>query len=122
MDVNAIRNSVGSSPAVALPVVSSATPEQGSLPNARAIGRVQADVVKFNRDSQVKATESPLIANSNRNIRSGSRVFHDESTNQFVVQIVNENNEVIRQLPAEEALRIANRFRQVVGLIFDQSV
>ncbi|HIA47533.1 MAG TPA: hypothetical protein EYN96_06070 [Candidatus Hydrogenedentes bacterium] len=122
MDVNAIRNGAGTPAAVASPVVSSAVPEQGESRKVPVIRRVEVDVVEFDRGSQVKATESPLIVNSNQNIRSGSHVFHDEATNQFVVQVVNKNNEVIRQLPGEDALRIAGRFRQVVGLIFDQRI
>ena len=46
----------------------------------------------------------------------------DEATNQIVAEILNRDNEVIRQLPPEEALRIAARFREIIGLIFDVTV
>lgn len=116
MDVNAVQHSEGSSQAVASPVVPAAAPAQ-----VQATERIHLDIVEFSEGSQVKASETPLVENNNRNVRSGSHVFHDNAANRYVVQIVNENNEVIRQLPPEEALRIASRFRQVTGVIFDQS-
>ena len=121
MDVNAIKTIAGYTSTVASPAVPNATPDVSRTQSSQAIERIKKDIVEFTNGSQVDAAESPLVANNNENIRSGSHVFHDETTNQFVVQIVNESNEVIRQLPTEEALRIAGRFRQVTGLIFDQS-
>lgn len=53
---------------------------------------------------------------------NGLRLHVDEATNRVVAEIVNKNNEVIKQLPPKEALRIAARFRQMVGLIFDQKI
>ncbi|MCH7910188.1 MAG: flagellar protein FlaG, partial [Candidatus Hydrogenedentes bacterium] len=45
-----------------------------------------------------------------------------EATDQFVVEIVNAKNEVIRQIPLEEALRLDVLFRKITGIIFDQKV
>ena len=45
----------------------------------------------------------------------------DEATDQFVVEIVNANNEVIRQIPQEEALRLDVLFKKITGIIFDQT-
>lgn len=53
---------------------------------------------------------------------SGVRIRVDETTHQVITQILNESNEVIRQLPPEDALKIAARFRQITGLIFDLNV
>lgn len=121
MDVNALKTIDGFSSTVASPAVPITAPDPARTQTNQDTERIKRDIVEFTNDGQVDAAESPLVANSNENIRSGSHVFHDETTNQFVVQIVNESNEVIRQLPTEEALRIAGRFRQVTGLIFDQS-
>lgn len=119
MDLNALnQNGAGSTAVVASPVVP--IPESPKPQPARE--RPKQDVVELTRANRVKAAENPLIARHNRNVRSGSRVFHDEATNQFVIQIVNNQNEVIRQLPEEQALRIAAKFREVTGLIFDQSI
>jgi uncharacterized FlaG/YvyC family protein len=122
MDVNIVNHSEGSSQAVDSPVVPSAKPESAKPRKIPLAERAKNDTVEFSYEPKVKATESPLVANSGRNIRSSSQVFHDDGTNQFVVRVMNESNEMIRQLPPEEALRIASRFKQVTGLLFDQVI
>jgi uncharacterized FlaG/YvyC family protein len=44
----------------------------------------------------------------------------DAGTKQIVAQMVDENNEVIRQIPSEELLKIAAKFRHLEGVLFDQ--
>lgn len=44
----------------------------------------------------------------------------DADTKRIVVQVIAENNEVIKQIPPEEFLRMAARLRQVQGLLFDE--
>ena len=51
------------------------------------------------------------------------RFSKDERTGRFVCQIMDEDNkEVIRQIPPEEALAIAARMEEMVGLIFDREL
>jgi flagellar protein FlaG len=121
MDVNAVKNSAGSPQTVASPVVPTAKPVPVERLVKNAPERPKVDIVELSKQSQVKPTENPLIADNNQNIRRSTQVFLDNVTNRFVVQVKNENNEVIRQLPSEEALRIATRFQQVTGLLFDQT-
>ncbi|MCH7909297.1 MAG: flagellar protein FlaG [Candidatus Hydrogenedentes bacterium] len=64
----------------------------------------------------------PASLNDSVRNRGGIRLHIDEGTNQIVAEILNRDNEVIRQLPPEEALRIAARFREIIGLIFDVTV
>ncbi|MGA1847482.1 flagellar protein FlaG [Deferribacter abyssi] len=46
----------------------------------------------------------------------------DRDLNQIVVKIVDsEKNEVIRQIPSEEALRLAKNIKEMVGLLFDKT-
>jgi uncharacterized FlaG/YvyC family protein len=54
--------------------------------------------------------------------RAGTRLRVDETSQRVVAQIVDQNNEVIKQIPPEEALKIAARFREVLGKLFDQKV
>lgn len=54
--------------------------------------------------------------------RAGSRLRMDEASNRVVVQILDETNHVIKQIPPEELLEIAARFRRFNGLIFDHKV
>jgi len=51
---------------------------------------------------------------------SGARIRLDDSSNRVVVQILNEKDEVIKQLPPDDLLRALERFREITGLIFDQ--
>jgi uncharacterized FlaG/YvyC family protein len=72
---------------------------------SRAAGRVIAD---------------QLAKRSVANTRAGLRLRVDEKTHLVVVQVLNSDSQVIDQIPPEERLRISARFRDLVGLIFDQ--
>jgi len=53
---------------------------------------------------------------------SGVRLHVDAETNRIIAQIVDKDNKVVRQIPPEDALRIAAMTRELLGLLFDQSV
>jgi flagellar protein FlaG len=45
----------------------------------------------------------------------------DESTGATVIKIVNsETDEIIRQIPSEEILKIASKMQDVIGVLFDR--
>ncbi len=44
----------------------------------------------------------------------------DDDAKRVVVQVIAENNEVIKQIPPEEFLRMAARLRQIQELLFDE--
>jgi len=52
--------------------------------------------------------------------RTRTRLRIDEGTKRIVAQIVSEDHEVIKQIPPEELLRIAARFRDLQGNLFDR--
>ncbi len=54
--------------------------------------------------------------------RTGTRMRIDEVTRRIVAQIIDQNNEVIKQIPPQELLKIAARFRKLQGLLFDERV
>ena len=54
--------------------------------------------------------------------RTGTRVRIDKASKQIVAQIVGENNEIIKQIPPEEMLEIAAKFRDLQGKLFDIKV
>ena len=56
------------------------------------------------------------------NERTGTRLRIDKATNRIVAQIVGRDNNIIKQIPPEEALKIAARLREFRGEIFDESV
>ena len=70
----------------------------------------------------VQAAVDALAARRQDTVRSGARIYVDEATNRVVIQIVNADDEVIRQIPPEEILRIAERFQKLTGIIFDREV
>ena len=78
------------------------------------------DVAGWRGEERAQTARDSFAARIAANTRSGTRFHVDESSRRFIAEILNENNEVIKQIPPEEALRIAARFRQLVGLLFNQ--
>ncbi|MCX5758113.1 MAG: flagellar protein FlaG [Candidatus Hydrogenedentes bacterium] len=54
--------------------------------------------------------------------RAGTRMHIDAASKRIIAQIVDENNEVIKQIPPEELLKIAATFQEVNGKLFDRKV
>ena len=110
------------------------TPQQSGLQVASRVGAfsvpsppVSEKDSGFNASAAIKSetgqsAADALRARSQANVRSGTRIHVDEATERVVVEIVNADDEVIKQIPPEEVLRIAARFQQLTGLIFDQEV
>ncbi len=100
------------------------TRPQGQGPPAPRPASVPApeppDIVETSNARPSREAVDTVIAQGQSKVRSGSRVHIDEETNQVVVEIVNSENEVIRQIPIEEALRLDILFKKITGLIFDQ--
>jgi flagellar protein FlaG len=69
------------------------------------------------RNEQVNATQTDAVVQ-----RTGTRLRVDKESEQVVAQILDENNEVIRQIPPEEMLDIAARFNELQGKLFDKKV
>ena len=49
-----------------------------------------------------------------------TRLHLDKESNRIVAQVLDENNEVVRQLPPQELLDISARFNRLEGIIFDE--
>lgn len=49
-----------------------------------------------------------------------TRLRVDEASKQIVAQILDENNEVIRQIPPEALLELSERFNRLEGLLFNR--
>ena len=100
------------------------TPAPDSPSAKQVVAHVQSapDVVILRSEEQVQPARDNLAQKRAQITRGGTRMRLDSATDQVVVQRLNQSDEVIRQLPPEEALRIAARFREITGLIFDQDV
>ena len=49
-----------------------------------------------------------------------TRLHLDEVNNRIVAQVLDDNNEVVRQIPSQELLDISARFNRLQGLLFDE--
>jgi len=65
---------------------------------------------------------SPAEPAAGQNQRLGTRLHVDEATERVVAQILDQNREVVRQIPPEEQLRIIARAREITGMLFDSHV
>ena len=98
-------------------VQSPPTPRPASVPLPKP---QTPDIVETNDVQPTQAAVDAIVSHNESKVRSGSRIRVDEATNQVVVEIVNSENEVIRQIPLEEALRLDVLFKRITGIIFDQ--
>ncbi len=72
----------------------------------------------------VKETEGnaqPVVENPAMR-RAGTRLHVDAESKRIVAQIIDKNNQVIKQIPPEELLEISAKMRELQSLLFDESV
>lgn len=106
----------------------SSRPSSVSAPAAPSAPEVQPtrppveDRVEFHNEGAVQRALDSFASRQAERTRSGARIHVDKATERVVVEIVNANNEVIRQLPPEDQLRLAALFDQLTGILFDQQV
>lgn len=75
-----------------------------------------------NRVEGVDAEESgvPRRLGVQQQLPPNTRLRVDKETNQIVAQILDENNEVVRQIPPEALLELSSSFTRLEGLLFNQ--
>lgn len=121
MDVNAIVRQGSTGPA-ASPVARTPSSAASGSSGPRAPTTDSLDIPGLTQAESAQVAVQTADIRSSQSAPNGLRLRIEESTNRVIAEIVNENNEVIKQLPPEEALRAAARFREAVGLIFDQQI
>lgn len=93
-------------------------------PQLRPVEGAEPAVPKARRSAELKEEQVQQTARKEHTapkvVSSGTRLRVDEATQRIVAQIVDENDVVIRQIPPEELLRIAEKFRRLQGLLFDR--
>ena len=117
-----VRSVNGQDAAVLLP--SSAARAPASRLNAsEATGKTAPVIREKARAGEERAERAAGTVQSDpAKQRSGTRLLVDEASKRIVAQIMNQNNEVMKQIPPEEALRIAARISKICGNLFDQKV
>lgn len=98
------------------------TPSLGPVPELKGPASVQPTRATPEPEAgQVQRVKRDVLVETGSQ-RSGTRLRFDENSQRVVTQIVDQNNEVIKQIPPEEMLRIAARFNELRGKLFDESV
>lgn len=98
--------------------------KQAPAPQLRTAEAPQDDAVnttiilKQNEEQVQRAARS--IESQPKPFGGRTRLHIDESSKQVVAQILDENDQVVKQIPPEELLKIADQFRKLQGLLFDQ--
>ena len=83
--------------------------------------RPTADAISIDPPEAVRRALAELAQRNAANTKAGVRLHIDRDTHRVVARVFNADNEIIRQIPPEEQLRISARFRELIGLIFDRS-
>ena len=77
------------------------------------------------REHATETTLDELVNDLNRHIQSTTRALHftvDEKNGRPIVSVIDKGtNEVIRQIPSEVALQIADTFDEVTGLLVSET-
>ena len=118
MDVNAIGTQGGHAPAPASPANAPASVSRvsGDEPEAHP---ARDERIRRGEERAPKAPDR-LAARIAAKTRGGTRLRVDEASDRVVAQIVNAEDQVIKQIPPEEVLRLAARIRNIVGLLFNR--
>ena len=105
--------------------VARATAPPSAVPKRRRLEETSTSTVPATPPApppKAQAVTDAFVARRLANVRASSRLKIDEGSQRVVAEILNSSDEVIRQVPAEELLRIAARLRTVIGKLFDRSV
>lgn len=104
----------------ALPSSSSARTPSESAPKPAQEDNARA-VSASTELNEAQASKAPKAApRVTLNERAGTRLEVDPATDRIVAQILDGNQEVIRQIPPEEMLKTLAKVRRLQGLLFDQ--
>lgn len=87
------------------------TQQDGAAPVARLGPRPKEEQVQ-QAAARAAASDGPR--------RTGTRLRIDAASKRIVAQIVGENNEVLKQIPPEELLKISAKFQEMNGKLFDR--
>jgi uncharacterized FlaG/YvyC family protein len=94
---------------------SAAPSERASLPAEKPAATQQAPPAE-NRE-QSAASSVDALAHTRP---SGARFRVDAATKRMVSQVLDENREVMKQIPPEQLLKISANFRKFTALLFDE--
>jgi hypothetical protein len=82
------------------------------------VTRQPPEIVQVKQDPEPRGVPQTLAVH--RQMPPNTRLHVDEESKQIVAQILDENNEVIRQIPAEALLELSSKFNRLEGLLFNR--
>lgn len=101
--------------------------EAGRVPNvpvpaktaaARLITKPEAPLDSPTAEPEPRGVPQTLAVR--QQLPPNTRLRVDEESNRIVAQILDENDEVIRQIPPEALLELSSKFNRLEGLLFDR--
>lgn len=76
--------------------------------------------VPLGAESEPEPRGVPQTLAVRQQLPPNTRLHVDEETKQIVAEILDENDEVIRQIPPEALLELSSKFNRLEGLLFDR--
>lgn len=102
------------------PVVRAPAPVPPPAPEGAEVAAPTRETTAQRGEERAHSAPVVFAANSVASTGHGTRFRAGEPPYRLIAQIVDANNEVIKEIPPKEVLRIAARFRRLVGLLFDE--
>jgi hypothetical protein len=102
------------------PVVHAPIPVPPSAPKGTEAAAPTRDTTTPRGEGGTHVASDLFAADSAASTRHGTRFRLTDPPRRLIAQIVDANNEVIKEIPPKEILKIAARFRRLVGLLFDE--
>lgn len=117
MAVENIQSAALQAPA---PDVARAPAPKLSTADAAEVSTRETRVPSEPSEEQVRrVTDEPQVEPREIPVRR-PRIRVSEETKRFITQLVDENQEVVRQIPPEELVEFSARFRRLQGILFDE--
>ena len=88
------------------------------VPRTEAVDKPKTEIVRAKDEPEPRGVPQTLAVR--QQMPPNTRLHVDEESKQIVAQILDENNEVVRQIPAEALLELSSKFNRLEGLIFDR--
>jgi uncharacterized FlaG/YvyC family protein len=107
--------------AAATNVTRAPAPKLSTADAAAAPQAVQRSAPEPSEEQVRRVTDEPSAPAREIPVRR-PRIRVSEETKRFITQIVDENQEVVRQIPPEELIEFSARFRRLQGILFDERV
>ena len=102
------------------PVVHAPTPDPPSAPEGTEAAAPTRETTAPRGEGRAHVASDLFAADSAASTRHGTRFRAGEPPHRLIAQFVDANNEVIKEIPAKEVVKIAASFRRLIGLLFDE--